>query len=106
MKLTHSRMVVIAFLVASMFAGSGCQKQTNSLVEQTISLVEKKGPPVDGGDGRKLEDFPEIADDIFKPIDGRIELAADGIKGRNTWDLWRGGDEQFWDRVAREELGL
>src|SRR4030095_4089466 len=28
------------------------------------------------------------------------------VKGRNTWNLWCGGNEQFWDRMAREAYGL
>jgi hypothetical protein len=39
-------------------------------------------------------------------MDSGIELSPDEIKGRNTWNLWCGGNEQFWDRVAREGLGL
>jgi hypothetical protein len=61
---------------------------------------------VDDGGGRKPEDFPELAIDVFKPMDGGIELSADEIKGRNTWNLWCGGNEKFWDRVARENMGL
>src|SRR5262245_6499346 len=63
-------------------------------------------PPKDDANGRKPEDFPELADDVFKPMDGGIELAADEIKGRNTWNLWCGGNEQFWDRMSRESYGL
>src|SRR6185436_2977406 len=44
--------------------------------------------------------------DVFKPMDGGIALSADEIKGRNTWNLWCGGDEQFWDRMAQESFGL
>src|SRR5262245_14779089 len=61
---------------------------------------------VDDGGGRKPEDFPELADDVFKPMDGGIALTGDEVKGRNTWNLWCGGDEQFWDRMARESYGL
>jgi len=61
--------------------------------------------PVDNAGGRKPDDFPELAIDVFKPMDGGVSLSADGIKGRNTWNLWCGGDEQFWDRVARENFG-
>ena len=60
----------------------------------------------DDGGGRKPADFPELAPDVFKPMDGGIALTADEIKGRNTWNLWCGGNEQFWDRVAREAMGL
>lgn len=69
---------------------------------------------VDDGGGRKPEDFPELAVDVFKPLDasiikavnGSTELTPDEIKGRNTWNLWCGGDEQFWDRMSRESHGL
>ena len=42
----------------------------------------------------------------FKPLDGGIALSEDEIKGRNTWNLWCGGNEQFWDRMSRESFGL
>ena len=61
---------------------------------------------LDDGGGRKPEDFPELAVDVFKGMDRGAELDEDAIKGRNTWNLWCGGDEQFWDRVAREGFGL
>jgi mono/diheme cytochrome c family protein len=61
---------------------------------------------IDDGGGRKPADFPELALDVFQPMDGGIALSPDEIKGRNTWNLWCGGNEQFWDRVAREALGL
>ncbi len=61
---------------------------------------------LDDGGGRKPADFPELALDVFKAMDSGIALTADEIKGRNTWNLWCGGNEQFWDRVAREALGL
>jgi len=60
---------------------------------------------IDDAGGRTPEDLPELAIDVFKPMDGGIELTEDEIKGRNTWNLWTGGNEQFWDRVAREGMG-
>ncbi len=60
----------------------------------------------DKAEGRKPEDFPELADDVFQPMDGGIALSKEEIKGRNTWNLWCGGDEQFWERMARESFGL
>lgn len=68
--------------------------------------VPDKNSMVDDGGGRKPSDFPELALDVFKPMDGGIELNPEEIKGRNTWNLWCGGNEQFWDRVAKEGLGL
>ena len=56
--------------------------------------------------GRKPEDFPEIAEDVFQPMDGGINLSPEEIKGRNTWNLWCAGTEQFWERMSRESFGL
>lgn len=66
----------------------------------------RKVSVVDDGGGRRPEDFPEIAADVYKPLDGGIALGPDEIKGRNTWNLWTGGNEQFWDRMSRESFGL
>lgn len=65
-----------------------------------------KSSLADNAGGKKPEDFPELAVDVFKPLDGGIALSPDEIKGRNTWNLWTGGTEQFWDRMARESFGL
>jgi len=66
-----------------------------------------EGWPDDGiAAGLKPEDFPEIAFDVFKPMDGGVALSQDEIKGRNSWNLWCGGNEQFWDHMAREAYGL
>jgi hypothetical protein len=61
---------------------------------------------VDDAGGRKPEDLPEIAEDVFKPMDRGIALSPDEIKGRNTWNLWCAGTEQFWERMSRESYGL
>lgn len=60
----------------------------------------------DDAEGRKPADFPELAVDVFQPLDGGIALTEDEIKGRNTWNLWCGGNEQFWERMSRESFGL
>ncbi|MEO8428896.1 MAG: hypothetical protein ABI651_17510, partial [Verrucomicrobiota bacterium] len=88
MKTTRSRLACLAVVVA-----------TGLISACTTSLVDDAG-------GRKPEDLPEIAADVFAPMDGGIGLAPDEIKGRNTWNLWCAGDEQFWDRMARESFGL
>jgi hypothetical protein len=81
-----------------------------SSVLLALSLLDGCYPPhtslTDDGGGRKPGDFPELAVDVFHPLDGGIALSEDEIKGRNTWNLWCGGDEQFWDRMARESYGL
>jgi hypothetical protein len=64
-------------------------------------------PPDDAkAAGLTAADFPQVAADVFKEMDGGIPLGEDEIKGRNTWILWTAGNQVFWDRVAREGYGL
>jgi len=56
--------------------------------------------------GMTPADFPQVSSDLFKAMDGGIELTEHEIKGRNTWILWTAGNQVFWDRLARESYGL
>jgi hypothetical protein len=56
--------------------------------------------------GKSLADFPETRADPFQPMDGGITLTPDEIAGRNTWMLWTGGNEAFWDYMTRYGYGL
>lgn len=68
----------------------------------------EKTEPIDDAKaaGKTTADFPQITADVFKPMDGGIELTPAEIMGRNTWNLWTGGNQYFWDRIAREGYGL
>ena len=56
--------------------------------------------------GKTTADFPQITDDIFKPMDGGIDLSSAEIMGRNTWNLWSGGNQHFWNQTAQDSFGL
>jgi hypothetical protein len=68
----------------------------------------KKNEPVDEARaaGKSTADFPQIAADIFKPMDGGIDLSREEVMGRNTWNLWSGGNQHFWNRAAQDSYGL
>ncbi len=55
--------------------------------------------------GKTTADFPETAVDVFHDMDGGIPLTPDEIKGRNTWMLWTGGNQAFWDYLANHSYG-
>ena len=55
--------------------------------------------------GKQPADFPELALDVFKGMDGGIALTPKEIKGRNTWMLWSGGNQAFWDYLANHSFG-
>jgi hypothetical protein len=50
----------------------------------------KKNEPIDEAKAASLTtaDFPQITVDIFKPMDGGIDLSPQDILGRNTCTLW------------------
>src|SRR5215472_15852280 len=68
----------------------------------------KKSEPIDEAKaaGKSTADFPQITADIFKPMDGGINLSPEEIMGRNTWNLWSGGNEHFWNHTAQDSYGL
>ena len=68
----------------------------------------RKPPPEDEAKlaGLTPNDFPQITADIFQPMDGGIKLAPNEIMGRNTWNLWSGGNQHFWNHVAQDSFGL
>ena len=92
MKMTHLQLSAVAVAFAVMGFAGGCKRL--------------EPPPGDHAGGRHPEDFPELATDVFQPMDGGITLSPEEIKGRNTWNLWCAGDEQFWERMSRESYGL
>ena len=56
--------------------------------------------------GLTTKDFPQTTADIFKSMDGGMTLTPDEIMGRNTWNLWSGGNQHFWNHVAQDSYGL
>jgi hypothetical protein len=55
--------------------------------------------------GKTPADFPELALDLFRDMDGGIALAENEIKGRNTWVIWTAGNQAFWDYLANHSFG-
>jgi hypothetical protein len=68
----------------------------------------EKNEPIDEAKaaGKSTADFPQITADIFKPMDGGIELSPEEIMGRNTWNLWSAGNQNFWNHAAQDSYGL
>jgi hypothetical protein len=56
--------------------------------------------------GMVESDYPAASADLFHDMDGGIELTPDEIKGRNSWIMWTGGNEAFWERMSRRGYGL
>ena len=50
---------------------------------------------------RPASSLPSADEDYFHDMDGGIALTADEIKGRNTWNVWTGGNDRLWDQLTR-----
>jgi hypothetical protein len=68
----------------------------------------KKNEPIDEAKaaGKTTADFQQITADVFKPMDGGIDLSPEEIMGRNAWNLWSGGNQHFWNQAAQDSYGL
>jgi len=55
--------------------------------------------------GRQATSFPAADEDFFHDMDGGIKLTPDEIKGRNTWIVWSGGNDRFWDKISVNSVG-
>jgi hypothetical protein len=82
----------VAALAAFLF-----YKQANDALEEQKRLEEIK---------RVQDGIPDVTADVFKPMDGGIDLSPEEIIGRNNWNLWCGYDEHFWNQVAQDSFGL
>jgi hypothetical protein len=55
--------------------------------------------------GRTAASFPGADEDYFRDMDGGVALTGDEVKGRNTWIVWTGGNDRFWDRISIRSFG-
>jgi hypothetical protein len=55
--------------------------------------------------GRTAASFPAADDDYFNKMDGGIPLNHAERQGRNTWLVWSGGNDRFWDLLATLSFG-
>jgi hypothetical protein len=50
--------------------------------------------------GRTPDSLPAADEDYFHDMDSGIPLQPEEIKGRNTWIIWTGGNDRFWDKIS------
>jgi len=43
--------------------------------------------------------------DMDQTKDGPVALTAEEVKGRNTWIVWTGGNDRFWDHIGTSSAG-
>ncbi len=54
---------------------------------------------------RSVASFPAADEDYFADMDGGATLSPEEAKGRNTWIVWSGGNDRFWDELSHRSFG-
>jgi hypothetical protein len=54
---------------------------------------------------RSVASFPSADEDYFTDMDGGANLSPEEAKGRNTWIVWSGGNDRFWDDLSKISFG-
>lgn len=56
--------------------------------------------------GRDAATFPAADEDFYHDMDGGAKLEPLEVKGRNTWIVWTGGNDRFWDVMSVRSVGI
>jgi hypothetical protein len=79
--------------VALMLLLSSCRTRPGTVQDEAMSA------------GRAAASFPAADEDYFHDMDGGVALTPDEVKGRNTWIVWTGGNDRFWDTISVSSFG-
>jgi cytochrome c5 len=71
-----------------------------------VSCGDNHPPDEAKAAGKTAADFPPATTDVFAGMDAGVQLTPEEIEGRNTWMLWTGGNERFWNLMAQEGYGI
>src|SRR5574341_268387 len=55
--------------------------------------------------GRTAASFPAADEPYFRDMDGGVALTLKEEQGRNTWIVWTGGNDRFWDVISINSFG-
>ena len=95
-----------SLLVLTALASAGC----NACGTKTHTVGEDVAPEGQVYDEarrarRDVASFPAAGEDYFHSMDGGIALSPAEVQGRNTWIVWSGGNDLFWDGISKTSLG-
>jgi len=73
-------------------------------------ITKQTGTPGEVKDEARLANrtaasFPAADEDYFADMDGGAKLSPEEVKGRNTWIVWSGGNDRFWDDLSQLSFG-
>src|SRR4051812_35927464 len=85
-----------SLVVLCLIALPGCHPK-----EQPSDLILDEARAVK----RDVASLPAADEDYFHDMDGGVALSPDAVKGRNTWNVWTGGNDRFWDVISQKSVG-
>jgi len=105
----HRPVLFVLWLLACTAGSSGCGSPAKTILDEAQAA------------GKTEHDFPPDSFDYFADMDAAASPSAPSdagiqpqplrlhpaeIRGRNTWMLWTGGNEAFWDWLANHSYGF
>jgi hypothetical protein len=55
--------------------------------------------------GRSAASFVAADEDYFHDMDGGVSVSPAEVQGRNSWIVWTGGNDRFWDAITVSSFG-
>src|SRR5689334_4685477 len=55
--------------------------------------------------GWRVDQLKAADEDFFHDMDGGLPLSPAEVQGRNTWLVWSGGNDRFWDAIGMLSYG-
>src|SRR5690348_11938180 len=55
--------------------------------------------------GRSETTLAAAGEDYFRDMDGGIALTPEEVRGRDSWIVWTGGNDRFWDAITVNAVG-
>lgn len=93
----RARRAALALMSLGLFGLGGSCQRDRAEVGHVLDEARRAG--------RAAASFPAADEDYFREMDGGLALAPEEVRGRDTWIVWTGGNDRFWDRISRVSLG-
>ena len=90
-KKTLLRTALLLLLACAVIVG--CASRSGHLLDE--AKVAQRAPT----------SFNAADEDFFRDMDSGIELTPAEVQGRNTWLVWTGGNDRFWDLLSTASVG-
>ena len=100
--MTVRRSLIGVATVAALAALSGCgEPEPGTVLDEAMKA------------GRDAASLPAADEDYFADMDSGykrdsdpgVKLTPSEVRGRNTWIVWTGGNDRFWDYMANNTFG-